>query len=76
MKSSNFSSSGGMVSYMAEIDETDNQKTPEATWLSDQDLNFSGINKHLHTLEIALRQGIKESKKELARMINAKNVVK
>ena len=58
---------------MSEKDETE-EEVSKATWLHDHDLNTKGINKHLHTLEIALRQGIKESKKELAKMINAKNV--
>ena len=57
-------------------DEENKEEIPQATWLHDKDLNFQVINKHLNILADALRQGIAEKKKELAKMINAKNIVK
>jgi hypothetical protein len=58
------------------INEENDEEAPKAGWLHDQDLNLGGINKHLNTLAEALKQGIGESKKELARMINAQSIVR
>jgi hypothetical protein len=54
----------------------ENGEVSQAEWLHDTDLNFKGINKHLNTLADALKQGIAEKKKELAKMVNAQNIVK
>lgn len=56
--------------------EENKKESSQTSWLHDQDLNMSGINKHLNVLAEALRQGIAEKKKELAKMINAKSIVR
>jgi hypothetical protein len=53
-----------------------NQEQPENSWLHDQDLNFSRVRGGLQIVAGALQSTIDEHKKELARLINARNLVK
>lgn len=53
-----------------------NQEQPENSWLHDQDLNFSRVRGGLQIVSGALQSTIDEHKRELTRLVNARNLVK
>lgn len=53
-----------------------NQKIPDNSWLHDQSLSFIKVKNGLQVIATTLQSGIDEHKRELAKLVNARNLVR